>query len=93
MLTMRRFATATLCGVGLTAMMAGPALAFHCPALVKECQTTADIIAKRPGSDMAMVEKGRKGCEEALKLHQAGKHTESMVRVGQAIAEMSEGLK
>jgi hypothetical protein len=90
---MRRFATAAVFAVAFTAMMAGAVSAYHCPALVKECETTADIIAKRPGSDMAMVEKGRKGCEEALKLHQAGKHKESMVRVGQAIAEMSEGLK
>ena len=89
---MKRLAAAVL-GVGLTAMLAGPALAFHCPALVKECETTADIIAKRPGSNMAMVDKGRKGCEEALALHKAGKHKESMVKVGQAIAEMSEGLK
>jgi hypothetical protein len=90
---MNRFTSATVLGVGLTVMLTGPALAFHCPALIKECESTADIIAKRPGSDMTMVDKGRKGCEEAMNLHKAGKHKEAMIKVGQAIAEMSEGLK
>jgi hypothetical protein len=71
----------------------GQVLAYHCPALVKECQATADIVGKRDGSDTRAVEKARKGCDEAMKLHQEGKHKESMIRAGEAIAEISKALK
>jgi hypothetical protein len=90
---MKRRATILLMGVTLTIMMAGSALAFHCPALVKECKATADIVAKREGSDKAAVEKARTGCDEAMKLHAEGTHKESMVRVGEAIADVSRALK
>lgn len=90
---MKRFAMSTLTSVALATVMASPAGAYHCPALVKECRATADIVAKRDGSDKAALAMARKGCEEAMKLHQAGKHTESMIRVGEAIAEVSKALK
>ena len=90
---MKRFAMNILGGVALATMGASPALAYHCPDLVKECQATADIVAKREGSDKAALEKTRKGCDEALKLHQDGKHKESMIRVGEAIAAVSKALK
>jgi hypothetical protein len=90
---MRRFPTSMALSVVLVTMVAGPALAFHCPALVKECQTTADIVASREGSDKAAVTKARMGCDEAMKLHQDGKHKEAQVRVGQAIADVSKALK
>jgi len=77
---MKRFAMSSVTGVALAILPASPALAYHCPALVKECQATADIVAKREGSDKAALEKARKGCDEALKLHQDGKHKESMIR-------------
>lgn len=80
-------------GTTLVALLATPVFAFHCPVLVKECQTTADIVAKRPGSDQAAVAEARKGCEEALKLHQEGKHKESMIRAGEALTAMSKALK
>lgn len=70
-----------------------PAFAYHCPALVKECQATADVVAKRDGSDKDALAKARKGCDEAMKLHQEGKHKESMVKVGEAIADVSRALK
>lgn len=89
-----RPAHASVVTVGLfIALTAAPVLAYHCPALVKECQTTADIVAKREGTDKNALEKARKGCDEAMKLHQEGKHKESQVRAGEAIAEVSRALK
>jgi len=73
--------------------VAGQALAYHCPALIKECQATADLVSQRDGSDKAAAEKARKGCDEAMTLHQQGKHKESMTRAGEAIAEASKALK
>ncbi len=90
---MKRFGMSVLMGGALVALAAGPTFAFHCPVLVKECQATADIVAKRDGSDQAAVEKARKGCDEAMKLHQEGKHKESMVKVGEAIEYVSQALK
>lgn len=77
----------------LTLGVADQALAYHCPALIKECQATADIVSHREGSDKAAVEKARKGCDEAMKLHQEGKHKESMTKAGETIAEVSKALK
>ena len=90
---MKRLPVSILIGLALPALVAGPALAYHCPALVKECQATADIVAKRDGSDKAAAAKARKGCDEAMKLHQEGKHKEAMIRAGEAIAEVSKALK
>ena len=87
----KRFAVCAACALVLG--IASQALAYHCPALIKECQTTADLVSKRDGSDKAAVEKARKGCDEAMTLHQQGKHKESMVRAGEAIAEASQALK
>jgi hypothetical protein len=35
---MKRFAMSSVTGVALAILLASPALAYHCPALVKECQ-------------------------------------------------------
>jgi hypothetical protein len=90
---MKPLATGIVITGALLILSAGPAFAYHCPALVKECQSTADIVVKREGSDTAAVQKARQGCDEALKLHQEGKHKESMVKVGEAIADVSRALK
>lgn len=90
---MKRVTTSLFMGLALTTIWAGQALAYHCPALVKECQATADIVASREGSDKAAVAKARMGCDEAMTLHQAGKHKEAQIRVGEAIAEISKALK
>ena len=87
----KRFAICAACALVLG--MTGQALAYHCPALIKECQATADVVSKRDGSDKAAVEKARKGCDEAMTLHQQGKHKESMAKAGEAIAEASNALK
>lgn len=84
----------TVCAaMALSVTVASQALAYHCPALIKECQATADIVSKREGSDKAAVDKGRKACDEAMKLHQEGKHKESMIKAGEAIAEIGHALK
>jgi hypothetical protein len=90
---MKRFGTRFVMGSALVALAAGPVFAFHCPAMVKECEATADVVAKRPGTDMAALETARKGCDEALKLHQAGKHKEAMIAAGEAITAISKALK
>lgn len=90
---MKRVATSIFTSVVLVTAMAGQALAYHCPALVKECETTADIVAGREGSDKAAVTKARQGCAEAMKLHQEGKHKEAQIRAGEAIAEVSKALR
>jgi hypothetical protein len=90
---MKRMGTVTLMGGMVIAVLATPVLAFHCPALIKECETTADVIAKRPGTDQAAVTAARKECDEALKLHQQGKHKESMIKAGEAITAMSKALQ
>jgi len=90
---MKRAGIVTLIGGMVIALLANPVLAFHCPVLIKECQTTADVIAKRPGTDQGAVTEARKGCDEAMKLHQEGKHKESMIKAGEAIAAMSKALQ
>jgi hypothetical protein len=90
---MKRLGTAAVISGTVIALFASPVLAFHCPALIKECQTTADVIAKRPGTDQAAVTEARKGCDEAMKLHQQGMHKASMIKAGEAIAAMSKALQ
>jgi hypothetical protein len=90
---MKRLAISIAVSTALVVLAAGPSLAYHCPALVKECQTTADIVARHPGSDTAAVDEARKGCDEALTLHQDGKHKESMIKAGEAIAAISKALQ
>jgi hypothetical protein len=50
-------------------------------------QATADIVAQRPGTDKAAVEGARKGCDGE------GKHKESMIKAGEAIAAISKALQ
>ena len=54
---MKRLLMPVSISVALGVTMVGQALAYHCPALVKECQTTADIVASREGSDQAAVDR------------------------------------
>jgi hypothetical protein len=89
---MKRLATGVAFALALGAT--NQALAYHCPALIKECQATADIVSRLvDDSGKTAVEKARKGCDEAMKLHQQGKHKESMIEAGEAIAEVSKALK
>jgi hypothetical protein len=74
-------------------MVSAPAYAFHCPILVKECLATVESIAKRPGSDQKMLAEAKQGCDDALKLHQAGNHKASVEKVGEAITMAGKAAK
>jgi len=69
------------------------ALAYSCPILVKACETAAANMEKRADADKAMVAEAKKGCGEAQKLHDAGKHKEAQIRVGEAISMTGKALK
>jgi len=69
--------------VGL-ALVAGPALASSCPKLIKEGREAA---AKMDAND-AKVKDASAKLDEAQKLHEAGKHTESMAKANEALAEL-----
>ena len=84
------FAAALLAAAGLAA---APAQAFHCPLLVKECRALVAKMEKREGADQGKVAEARAGCEEALKLHEAGNHKGAIVRAGQAITTAGEAAK
>ena len=72
--------------VGL-ALVAGPALASSCPKLIKEGREAA---AKMDAND-AKVKDASAKLDEAQKLHEAGKHAESMAKANEALAEL--GIK
>lgn len=58
-------------------LTAGPAWAKTCPKLYKQCQ---DALSKTPN------EEAKKLCEEGIKLHEEGKHDES-------VATLTAGLE
>lgn len=74
-------------------LSATPALAFHCPKLVAECQAVAAKAEKRAGSDMSKVAEAKQGCDDALKLHEQGKHKESVIKAGESISLAGEAAK
>jgi hypothetical protein len=74
-------------------MVSAPAYAFHCPALVKECRTTADIAASKAGTDQAKIAEARKDCDEAEALHKAGKHKEAVEKAGEGITMAGKAVK
>jgi hypothetical protein len=74
-------------------MVSAPAYAFHCPALVKECRTTADIAAKKAGTDQDKIAKARQDCDEAEALHKAGKHKEAVEKAGEGITMAGKAVK
>jgi len=76
--------------LGLSAPVA---FAFHCPNLVKECRAVVAKMEQRADADKAMVAEAKKGCEEALKLHEAGNHKGAQTKVGEAIALTGKALK
>lgn len=74
--TMKRIVTAVACAVAL-ALASGPALAFHCP---KDIAANREAIAaaEKAGKDPKKIAEAKKLNDEALTLHQAGKHQESI---------------
>lgn len=74
-------------------LSASVALAYHCPLLVKECRAVVAKMEQRADTDKAIVAEAKKGCEEALKLHEAGNHKGGQTKAGEAIALTGKALK
>ena len=70
--------------VAIVAMAAGPALAFKCPAMVKEGR---DAAAKMKADD-PKVKAAVAKLDDAQKLHDSGKHAESLARANEALADL-----
>ena len=90
---MRALVIGTLAGVLVTGWYVTSALAIHCPALVKECEVVVAKVENRPSADKAMVAAAKQGCAEAMKLHEAGSHADSLIKVGEAIAQAGKATK
>jgi hypothetical protein len=90
---MKRHGVGILAFVCILGLNAPVVLAYHCPNLVKECEALVAKMEKRKGSDQTKVAEAKAGCEEALKLHQAGKHKESIIEAGEAITAAGESAK
>lgn len=66
------------------AFTSGPALANSCPKLIKQGREAA---AKMKADDPKVKDATAK-LDEAQKLHESGKHTESMAKANEALAEL-----
>ena len=77
----------------LIASGATAALAFDCPNLVAECQAVVAKAEKRTGTDMAKLAQAKQGCEDALTLHEQGKHRDAVIKAGESIALAGEATK
>lgn len=74
---MRRAFIAALAAV---TFLAGPAMANQCPLLIKQLN---DAVAKMNPND-SKVKKGKELIAEAQKLHDTGKHADSVEKAGDA---------
>ena len=70
-----------------------PVQAFHCPLLAKECQTLVTKMEKRDDIDRMKVAKAKQNCEDALRLHEGGKHRASVIKAGEAISLAGQAVK
>jgi hypothetical protein len=73
--------------LGLVAVLAGPAVAFQCPLLIKQIQ---DATAGKTDANSA---KANELAAEAKKLHDAGKHAESIAKAEEAAKAINLALK
>ena len=89
---MKKSAMALL-AAGFLLTLIAPAQAAHCPLLVKECRALVGKLEKKGKSDAMTLAKAKQGCEDAQKLHEAGKHKDSVIKAGQAITLAGESLK
>jgi hypothetical protein len=90
---MKTLLIGTLAGICVTGWSLSSALAIHCPVLVKECEVVVAKVENRPSADKAMVAAARQGCAEAMKLHEAGSHADSLIKVGEAISQAGKATK
>jgi hypothetical protein len=68
-------------------LLAGPAMAFQCPLLIKQIE---DATAGKPDANSA---KAKQLAGEAKKLHEAGKHAESVAKAEEAAKAINLTLK
>ena len=88
---MKRLSVITLvCVLGLHVPFV---FAYRCPKLVEECRALVTKLEKRQGVDKTTIGDAKEACEEALQLHKAGKHKESVIKAGEAIALAGHAVK
>jgi hypothetical protein len=73
---MKRVVTAIAFALAL-AVASGPALAFHCPKDIA-ANNEAIAAAEKAGTDSKKIAEAKKLNADALKLHQAGRHQDSI---------------
>jgi hypothetical protein len=71
---------ALVIAVALLAFLAGPAMANQCPLLIKQLN---EAVAKMKADDMK-VKQGKELIAEAQKLHDGGKHADSVKKAEEA---------
>jgi hypothetical protein len=74
-------------GLAVLLALAGPAAAFQCPLLVKQIE---DATA---GKNDPAATRARQLAAEAKKLHEAGKHAESVAKAEEAAKAINLALK
>lgn len=87
---MKKLAVVAMVVASLVGFNASLALAWTCPKLVEDCNTLVSKVEKRAGADKAKLAEAKAGCEEALNLHKAGKHKESVIKAGEAITSAGQ---
>ena len=80
---LKKLTTVTVVAVSL-ALTNGLALANSCPKLIKEGREAAATMSATDPKVKGATAK----LDEAQKLHEAGKHTESMAKAKEALAEL-----
>ena len=90
---MKKLVVGAVAGMLIIGLHIPAALAFHCPALVKECEALVAKVENRPSADKAQAAAAKQGCAEAMKLHEAGNHTDSIIKAGEAIAQAGKAAK
>ena len=84
---MKKMIVAVAVAVAVSLAFSGVAMASSCPKIIKEGR---DAAAKMKADD-PKVKSATAKLDEAQKLHDAGKHTESMAKANEALADL--GIK
>lgn len=90
---MQKLVVGALTGLFIVGLQVSSVLAFHCPALVKECEALVGKMENSPRADKAQVTKAKQGCADAKKLHDEGSHADSVIKVGEAIAQAGKSAR
>ena len=81
---------ALVIGTIVLALLAGPAMAFQCPTLIKQVN---DAVNNRMAGEDGAGSTARKLAKEAEALHNDGKHAESVAKVEEAAKAIRLQLK